>query len=156
MGVKGGQRLLRKLKDLQRGVRQTPSGKVEVGYFGRVASLARAHEYGQRDRQGGVRVPARPAFHAGLRAARQAWTNTLEKDAKAHGGMVTRDGVEAGARAVKRAIRASYLKAPGPPVGEAQAARKRGTKGEGKLLVGTRGPKMIDHLEARVDGRKVR
>ena len=146
MAVRGGRKLAAKLKQLQRQARATGKVKAEVGYYGAIAGLARSHEYGQRDRQGGVRVPARPAFHAGLRDARKAWTNTLEKDAKAHGGAVTRDGVVEGAKAVKAAIRASYLKAPGPEVGEAQRKRKAGTPGAGKKLVGTRGPKMIGHL----------
>lgn len=65
------------------------------------------------------------------------------------------ESIKTAATAAKSAIRASYLDAPGPPVGEAQAGRKRGTPGEGKKLVGPRGPRMIDHLEARIENRKV-
>ena len=36
---------------------------------------------------------------------------------------------------------------------ERQAARKRGTPGEGRKLVGSRGERLIRHLKARVDGR---
>jgi len=56
---------------------------------------------------------------------------------------------EAGEAAAAK-VRESYLNAPGPEVSERQEARKRGTPGEGRTLVGTKGPRLIDHIESEV------
>ena len=59
------------------------------------------------------------------------------------------------ARDVRDAIKASYRRAPGPPLSEVQRARKRGTEGAGRKLIGHRGERLIDHVEAHNEGRKV-
>lgn len=71
MAVRGGERLRARLKQIQRQARATGKVRGEVGFYGRVASVARAHEFGQRDRAGAVKVPQRPAFRAGLLEARR-------------------------------------------------------------------------------------
>ena len=56
------------------------------------------------------------------------------------------------AEAGRETIKASYLGFRGEGVGPAQAARKRGTVGEGRTLVGSEGPRLVERIEAKVDG----
>ena len=153
--IKGGQKLKRYLADLGRNRHKLKDTKAEIGFFGpQIASLAFLHELGRRGRDG-TKVPARPAFGAAREDVRQEFREALRGEVERKRGFVSRDAVEVAARAGLRAVRESYMSAPGPPVGERQAARKKGTPGEGKLLVGTEGPKLAKRLEARINGQKI-
>ena len=57
------------------------------------------------------------------------------------------------ALAARDILKRSYETFAGPGLSERQAARKAGTPGAGRELVGSEGPKLIGHLEARVNGR---
>lgn len=155
MGVKGGERLAKYLRQVQRQSARVQNVKTEIGYFGRVAPLAYAHEYGRRDKAGARVVPARPAFGRSLHDLRREYRDTLRREAKGSLGLVTLPMLEDAARAGLGAVRESYLDAPGPELSERQQERKAGTPGEGRKLVGSEGTRMIDHLRAEVNGRKV-
>ena len=131
--------------------------KTTIGFHDpRIARLAATHELGQRDEKGTRKLPARPAFGRSLEELRTAYRNTLRREARGSRGAVTLPMLENAARAGVEAVKASYeAGAPGPPVGPTQRARKAGTPGESKLLVGAKGPKLAEHVQAEVDGRKV-
>ena len=57
--------------------------------------------------------------------------------------------------AVREVVKSSYLDFHGEELSERQKTRKEGTEGEGRQLVGGEGPKLIEHIEARLDGVKV-
>ena len=153
--IKGGQRLARYLTNLQRNRDKLRHTKVEIGFFGpRIATLAALHELGSRPKDG-TPVPARPAFGAAKRDVGQGFGEALRGAVQGERGAISRDAVEVAALAGLEAVRKSYLNAPGPPLSERQQQRKRGTPGEGRKLVGVKGPKLIEHLEARIDGQKV-
>ena len=156
MGVKGGAKLAKYVRQVQRQAAKVQGVKTEIGFFGQVAPLAYAHEYGRRDKAGARVVPARPAFAQSLPELRKRYRDTLRQELEGKRGMVTVEALERAADAALGAVRESYQNAPGPELGESQQARKAGTPGEGRKLIGTRGPKMIDHLEARVERRRVR
>ena len=78
------------------------------------------------------KMPPRPAFGAALRDLRQAYRDTLRREARGSIEGVTMGMLEDAAKAGAAAVKASYERgAPGPPVGPGQAARKAGTPGEG-------------------------
>lgn len=154
--IKGGERLKRYIAEVQRNRDKLRGTKAEVGFFGpQIATLAATHELGQRDRDGSVKLPARPAFGRARDKVRQEFRQALRAEVEGKRGMISRDALEAAALAGLEAVRKSYMNAPGPPLSERQQARKAGTPGEGKKLIGVKGPKLIEHLEARIDGQKV-
>ena len=60
------------------------------------------------------------------------------------------------ARDARGAVKASYRGFKRQPLSKIQKSRKLGARGHGEELVGHRGEKMIDHIEARDgDGAKV-
>ena len=152
--ITGGQKLAKYLQDMKRQNERLRDTKAEAGFFGpRIASLALVHELGRRD--DGVRLPARPAFGASRQPAREEFRRAMRQEVEGKRGVITREALEAATLKALEAVKESYRSAPGPPVGPAQAARKKGTPGQDKLLVGTRGPRLIEHLEARIDGVKI-
>ena len=157
MGVKGGQKLRRFIKQARRQAARTQGTTTTIGFHNpKIARLAATHELGLRDAEGKRKLPARPAFGRSLEELRTAYRNTLRREARGSLGMVTLPMLENAARAGVEAVRASYeAGAPGPPLGPRQAARKKGTVGAGKLLIGTEGPKLATHLTAEVGGSKV-
>ena len=127
---------------------------IEVGFLDRQMSvLASRLEFGDSS----TNLPERPAFRQGVEELRrrlpEIWRDVLGS------GDVARDGigvthaqaVEVGLRA-RDVLRASYEAFEGPGLSERQAKCKEGTKGAGRELVGHEGPKLIGHLEVRVDG----
>ena len=158
--VTGGELLKRFAAKVRRNRQQLSGTKVEVGFFGpQISTLAALHEFGQRDKAGGPKVPPRPAFRAAVPALRSEFRQSLREGVRdgleGQRGLITREQISKAALAALGAIRESYFAAPGPEVGERQAARKKGTAGEGRKLVGTEGPKLIDHLEAKINGEKL-
>ena len=157
MAIRGGKKLAAFFKRARRQAKRTQGIKTEIGFLEpRMATLAATHELGQRDKDGSSKMPPRPAFGAALRDLRQAYRTTLRKRAGGSIEGVTMGMLGSAAKAGAAAVKASYERgAPGRPVGPGQAARKAGTPGEGKLLVGTEGPKLAEHVRAEVDGRPV-
>lgn len=154
-GVKGGKNFRRKIAELQRRGKLLASTVATVGFHDQhIAQFAALHEFGGKARDGS-RLPERPAFRAAYPVMADAMRDAIEADAKGKGGLPDRGAIEAGARDARDALRRSYEHAPGPPVGERQAARKAGTPGAGRLLIGSEGPKLPGHIEAEIDGRKV-
>ena len=155
--VRGGDLLKRFAAKVRRNRQQLSGTKVEVGFFGpQISTLAALHEFGQRDADGGPKSPPRPAFRAALPKLRSEFRQSVRRNVEAESGvLITRAAVQEAAKAALHAIVESYRDAPGPQVGPAQQARKAGTLGEGRKLVGTRGEKLISHLQARVNGEKV-
>ena len=51
--------------------------------------------------------------------------------------------------AARDTIKRSYETFDGPGVGPRQAARKEGTAGAGRELVGSEGPKLVERIKAR-------
>ena len=117
-----------------------------------IASLAASHEYGLRGADGGVSLPERPAFRQGSRESEEVVREATAK-VKAH-DMTVEVAAEIMAQA-RDTIRSAYRNFAGVELGEAQEARKRGTPGAGKQLVGHRGEKLISHIEARVNDVEV-
>ena len=157
MGVRGGEKLARFIKRARASAAKVQGVRTEIGFHDpRIARLATTHELGLRDAEGKRKLPSRPAFGRSLEELRTAYRNTLRREARGSLGNITLPMLEDAARAGVEAVKASYeAGAPGPPVGPTQRARKAGTPGESKLLVGAKGPKLAEHLAAEVDGRKV-
>ena len=154
--VSGGEKLAAFAREVANNRRALSGTKIEVGFFDPLmARLAATHEFGQRDSDGGPKVPPRPAFRDALPRLRSEFRQSARRNLEGRRGLVTRSAVEAAAKAALGAIVESYRNAPGPEVGAAQQARKAGTPGEGRKLVGTRGEKLIGHLQARVNGEKL-
>ena len=157
MAIRGGKKLAAFFKRARRQAKRTQGIRTQIGFLEpRIATLAATHELGQRDKDGASKMPPRPAFGAALRDLRQAYRTTLRREARGSIEGVTMGMLDAAAQAGKEAVKASYERgAPGPPVGPGQAARKAGTVGAGLALVGTKGPKLAEHVRAEVDGREV-
>ena len=131
--------------------------KVEVGFKGQVATLARLHEFGLEDPDGRVTVPERAAFRAGLSTAERAVSSEVKRIAKSRTpftGFTPADAAAIGG-VVWDAIVESYRNFEGEPLSAVQTARKAGTPGAGRLLVGSRGERMISHISVWVDGQRV-
>ena len=153
--IKGGAKLARYLSHAKRNNEKLRETKAEIGFLEpRIATLAATHELGRRGRDGTV-VPARPAFGAARPEIRREIKRVLRTEAQGEPGLIDPGAMAAAAAAGLREVVTSYQSAPGPPVGERQQARKRGTPGEGRKLVGSRGERLIRHLSASVNGRKV-
>ena len=148
--IRGGAKLSRFLRNARAsGAASQPT--IEAGFLERhVASLAARLEYGD------VRssLPERPAFRIAAPDALAAGSRIV---AEAFGSRV-RDGVFAvadsdarrAADAMAETIRKSYSTFHGAPTSARQAARKQGTEGAGRQLVGHEGPKLIGHIRGRV------
>ena len=124
-----------------------------VGFHDRrIASLAASHEFGERDRDGGVTLPERPAFRQGVRRGEDM---LREATAKVSAHQLNRAKVGELMGLMRDEVKASYRSFRGEPLSERQEARKKGTAGAGKQLVGHEGERLINRIEARVDGDEV-
>ena len=86
---------------------------------------------------------------------RNAVARELERIRKAQRpfkGYTTAD-YEQVAIVARDALIAGYLAFKGEPLSERQEQRKAGTLGAGKQLVDSRGPRLIEHIHAWVDGK---
>ena len=146
----GGDRLKRHLAKQKRAAREA-NGSIAIGFRGHVAGLAALHEYGNRSANIPERPVARPAGRDGGAMSR-AVVDAVGK------GIPTAGVLREAAREGKAGLRSAYLSASGTvrPVGPTQQARKRGTPGANRPLVGTKGPRLIDHISAWIDGQEVK
>ena len=158
----GGRRLSRYVKAKQKQVAKLRGTALSVGFHDRrIASLAATHEFGLRAPDGSQRLPERPAFRNGLSEARRDWKRATVKAGRAlssprRTGDEPDKALREGAVAVSDTIKESYSRFHGEGLSARQEARKKGTPGEGRQLVGHRGERLISHIEARdSDGSKV-
>ena len=148
--VRGGDKLRKFLRNAARSSR-APQATAEAGFLSpHIAGLAARLEFGDARTD----LPERPAFRT---AAPDAFASGSRIVAKSLGARV-RDGVFAvdeadaqrAADAMAGVIRASYQSAHFAPLSERQEARKAGTPGAGRELVGHEGEKLIRHIRGRV------
>ena len=154
----GGRRLSRYVKAKRKQVAKLKGTALTVGFHDpRISALAKVHEFGLRAPDGSQRLPERPAFRTGLKAARRDWKAATVAAGKALSSPRTTSSnpvtaaLRAGARAVRDTVKESYSTFHGEGLSARQEARKKDTPGEGKELTGHRGPKLIDHIEAKDD-----
>ena len=152
--VAGGAKLARFMRNTKRA-----KGKphlIEVGFLDRrISILAGRVEFGDPASD----LPERPAFRQGVadleRELPKLTIDTMKTKDLRMGIATTRtDAIKLGL-AARDILKRSYETFTGPGLSETQEARKRGTRGEGRELVGSEGPKLIGHLEVRVDGQVV-
>ena len=115
-----------------------------------VAGLAARLEFGDARTD----LPERPAFRTAAPDAFAAGSRIVAKSlgARVRDGVFAVDEADAqrAADAMADEIRASYRSANFAPLSARQEARKRGTPGAGKELIGHEGPKLIRHIKGRV------
>ena len=143
-----------KMRRLEANATATASQTATIGFHDRrMAGLAATHEFGSSKTK--PPTPERPAFRNGVSQAKDALGPVMRRSFE--GAMLLRGKVslERAALTVLREIESAYQSPGGPPLSERQEKRKAGTPGRGKKLVGTRGPKLLSHLSARVNGREV-
>lgn len=151
MSVKGGKKLLRKLAQLKRETRQLERTSAEVGFPRDVARQAAQHEFGMPSQN----LPERPAFRQALPEVLRVFSKTTLR-ARQSGHLPAPAAVRKGAEAAAAELRRQYQMGERlAPVSERTAERKAGTPGEGKPLVGTRGPRMISRVRAWVNGVEI-
>ena len=157
MTVRGGDNLRRVFREMK--ARRVNLPLVEIGYKDRrIAALAATHEFGLEDAEGRVKVPERPAFRGGIDAMQSAASREVKRIAtsgpRPFKGFTQADAVRIGRVALESMLE-SYRTFEGEPLSERQEARKEGTEGAGRLLVGHRGERMLDHLGLFIDGQRV-
>ena len=113
---------------------------------------------GLEDSDGRTRIPERPAFRNGIDAMQQAASRELKRIAtsgpRPFMGFTQADAERIGRVALESMLE-SYRTFEGEPLSERQEARKAGTPGAGRQLVGSRGERMIAHLGLFIDGIRV-
>ena len=149
--VQGGKRWARFLKASKRAKGKAPV--VDVGFLDpHVGRLAARLEFGDPRSN----LPERPAFRQGIGDLKRTMSGVVRdavaKDWK-RGIVVTKEEAAEVGVAARDIIKVSYMSFDGPGLSERQEARKRGTPGAGKELIGSEGPKLVERIEARVDGK---
>ena len=156
MAVRGGDKLRRYVREAK--ARRANLPRIEVGFRDRrIAALAATHEFGLQDRDGRTRLPERPAFRNAISAVQRAASREVKRIAMSRRpfkGFTEADAERIGRVALEELVE-SYRTFQGEPLSERQEARKAGTPGEGRQLVGHRGERMIEHLGVWIDGRRL-
>ena len=151
--LSGGHKLSAFIKQTRANLAQVKLPIVTIGFHDpTISAIAVVHEFGAG------KVPERPAFRIGVTVAERAWKAGLEHCVvvdKHRGVYVDHARLKALAIEVRDVIRGAYDNVQGPALGERQTARKEGTPGEGKLLIGHRGPKLREHINVFLDGVEV-
>ena len=153
----GGQRMEAFLRDTRRNMAVLRQTKITIGFHEpHVARLARIHEFGNAR----LGVPERAAFRGAERSVIDAVRKVLRAEMRTSrsGGAfeLSQSAAQHVADAAARELKLAYLdfSASGSPaLARETAERKRGTPGAGKLLVGERGPRLIEHVEGKVSRR---
>ena len=152
--VTGGRALAKFMRATKRAKSKQPV--VAVGFHDPIVGrLASRLEFGDPN----ANLPERPAFRQGIGDLKRTLPKVVRR---AVGGTDWRKGivvadtavVEVGVEA-RDTLKASYHTFVGPGLSEAQAARKEGTPGEGKELIGSEGPKLIERIQARIGGKEI-
>ena len=144
--VTGGKKLARFIRAQKRGAER--DYRITVGFVDRrIAPLAAQLEFGNPR----TKLPARPAFRNALVDIRKDVRKVAAAELRRNRGTLDDKGAERIAIAGRDALQRSYFEFEGPGLSERQEARKRGTRGAGKELIGSRGPKLIGHIRALVN-----
>ena len=157
MAVRGGQRIKRLAREMR--ARRVNLPLIEIGFKDRrIAALAATHEFGLEDAEGKVRIPERPAFRNGIGAMQRAASREVKRIAtsgpRPFKGFTSADAEIIGRVALDSMLE-SYRNFEGAPLSERQEARKAGTPGAGRQLIGHRGERMLEHLGLWIDGQRV-
>ena len=129
---------------------------VDVGFLDpHVGRLAARLEFGDEN----ASLPERPAFRGGVETLKRTLGGVV-RDAVS--GADWKQGITIPSTAVEEVgveardtIKRSYETFVGPGLSESQEARKRGTPGAGKELIGSEGPRLVSRIKARIVGGKV-
>ena len=153
--LKGG-KAWKRFMDNSKRAQRVGFPRIELGFLDRhISILASRLEFGDPSSD----LPERPAFRQGVSALERAlpglWRDALGGQDWRQGVVVSESAATKVAIAARDILRRSYETFAGPGLSERQEARKRGTPFAGRELVGAEGPKLIGHLEARVNGRVV-
>lgn len=148
--IKGGHKLRRFLRNAARSSGATQA-TAEAGFLSRHdASLAARLEFGDPR----TSLPERPAFRTATKDALAAGSAIVAKSlgSRARTGNFAVDDADAtrAAEAMAETIRDSYRAAHFAALSERQTARKAGTPGAGRELVGREGEKLIARIRGRV------
>ena len=152
--VTGGRALAKFMRASKKGVGKQAT--IDVGFHEPIVGrLASRLEFGDPN----ANLPERPAFRAGIGDLKRTLPGVVRR---AVGGHDFRKGITVSQSAVvevgteaRDTLKSAYLTFHGPGVGPAQAARKKGTVGEGRELVGSEGPRLVSRIEAKVDGEQI-
>ena len=148
--VRGGANLRKFLRNAARS-KSAPQASAEAGFLEpHIAGLAARLEFGDPRTD----LPERPAFRHAKPDAFAAGSRIVAKalSARVRDGVFMVDDAHAqrAADAMADEIRKSYSTFHGAPTSERQVARKAGTPGAGRQLVGHEGPRLIAHIRGRV------
>ena len=144
--VSGGNKARAYFKALEGRMKSAPR-RAEVGFLTPdMAGLAAQLEYGNP----ATSLPERPAFRNGVDDIRKQGKRDAKK-AAGKDGVVSRTGAARLAAKQKEIIQANYHEFHGAALSERQIERK----GHDQPLVGHEGPRLINRIEARVDGQEV-
>ena len=147
----GGARLNRALGSMRANAQKLRATSITVGFHERhIASIAARLELGAGP------VPPRPAFELSIPRVKAAVRKEVAEGAIGRLGELTDEGARRIASAGEEALKEGYREfsySGAPPLSARQKRRKRGTKGAGRLLVGTEGEKLIERIEGRVSKR---
>ena len=149
--VRGGKKFAAFVREFKRAQRERHV--IDVGFHDRaIAALAGQLEYGNPK----TNLPERPAFRQGIGDLKRSLVGEFKGVVSAHdlkrGLVFDKEDAASIGKVAAETIRSSYLTFHGEGLSETQEARKRGTPGAGKELIGHEGPKLIGHIGAKVDG----
>ncbi len=149
--ITGGKRLARFLRSQKKAAQYEP--KIEIGFKGQIVPLAALLEFGNP----ATNLPERPAFRQAIPRIAAAVKDYMRGNVLQPDGTIGLTKAKARELAVliRDELRTSYLDYYGPGLSRRQQARKRGTQYERDELIGHEGPKLIEHIQAYVDGELV-
>ena len=151
--TKGGRKAQRWAKRAKASLQHNRGEVVSAGFHERrISTLASQLEHGNPS----TNLPERPAFREGVPDAQEAGAKVVRKGLASRGAKSGNYAVRgkiahAAAEAMAEALRTSYRNFRGPGLSDLQAARKRGSPGAGRELVGHRGERLIEHITGKVE-----
>ena len=155
MAVRGGQKLKRFLREAKR--HQGKKYKIQIGFKNEggnnIAGLAAVHEFGLNNAK--ISIPERPAFRNGIEEAKRKIKPLEIKLAKANKGYLTDSDIVKIGKLAHEIIVQSYLNFHGAELSELQKERKAGTPYEDTQLIGSEGPKMIEHISLWINDKLI-
>ena len=139
MSTSGGENLRRHIREARANAAEV---QVDVGFKGRVATLASQHEYGNPR----IGLPERPAIRASVRDLEAAIVEAAATD---------HDEIVEVANEMRDIVKKSYLNFEGAPLSARQTERKSGTPYASDQLIGGEGPKLVSHVSVWVNDDEV-
>ena len=153
MGVTGGDKFFKFIKDAKKAQRKI-IGKpmvISVGFLDKIiAVLAAQLEFGNPN----TKLPERPAFRQAIERIKRELAPFIIKNKLINPRFMIVDDNAAHkiAEWLVNKVKESYHGLDEPAEGERQLARKGG---QSDPLVGTSGPKLIEHIAAEINGLRV-